>query len=57
VSADERERRLSALADRFLDEAAALGASADEAIARLRGRRDERDEGDHSDAIDHAIEQ
>ena len=50
LSGGERERRLSSLLDRFQAEAAALGVSVDEAIARLRERFDERDEGAHSDA-------
>jgi GntR family transcriptional regulator len=37
LSAGDRERRLSALADRYLAEAAALGVSADQAIAHLQG--------------------
>jgi GntR family transcriptional regulator len=55
-SAAERERRLSELLDRFEADAAALGISPDEAIARLR-ERFERDEGAHSDADQHALEQ
>jgi GntR family transcriptional regulator len=39
LSADDRQRRLVALADRYLAEAADLGVSTDEAIAHLRDRR------------------
>src|SRR5947209_17876902 len=39
LSAGDRQRRLAELADRYLSEAAALGVSADEAIAHLRGRQ------------------
>jgi GntR family transcriptional regulator len=39
LSADDRRRRLAALADRYLADAADLGVSTDEAIAHLRGRR------------------
>ncbi|MBX6314746.1 MAG: GntR family transcriptional regulator [Isosphaeraceae bacterium] len=41
ASRAERERRLAALEDRFLAEAAALGVSVDEAIEHLRARRHE----------------
>jgi GntR family transcriptional regulator len=57
LSNGERERRLSSLLDRFLAEAAELGVSVDEAIARLRDRFVERDEGAHSDADQHSLEQ
>jgi GntR family transcriptional regulator len=39
LSADDRLRRLTALADRYLADAADLGVSTDEAIAHLRDRR------------------
>jgi GntR family transcriptional regulator len=39
LSADDRHRRLAALADRYLADAADLGVSTDEAIAHLRDRR------------------
>jgi GntR family transcriptional regulator len=39
ASPEDRARRLTALEDRFLADAAALGYSADEAIAHLGGRR------------------
>ena len=38
-SVDDRRRRLAALADRYLADAADLGVSTDEAIAHLRERR------------------
>jgi GntR family transcriptional regulator len=56
LSNGERERRLSSLLDRFLAEATELGVSVDEAIARLRERFVERDEGAHSDADQHSLE-
>ncbi len=46
LSADERDRRLASLADRFLAEAAALGVPADRAIAYLRDRRGSQRERD-----------
>ena len=48
LSTGERERKLSSLIDRFLDEVATLGISFDEAIARLRNHCDERKEGERS---------
>jgi len=39
LSAADRHRRLAALADRYLADAADLGVSTDEAIAHLRERR------------------
>lgn len=39
LSGHDRERRLAALADRFLTETAELGVSLDEAIAFLQNRR------------------
>jgi GntR family transcriptional regulator len=46
VSAGERERRLAALADRFLAEAASLGFSAEEAVRHLKLRPVERGTSD-----------
>jgi GntR family transcriptional regulator len=47
-STGERERRLSSLIDRFLDEIAALGVSVDEAKARLEDRFHQPNKGGNS---------